>query len=102
MWIYLERDEILQVLEALQANGKTQIASVVEERLRQEAQDVIIDSRYQNAAKSIYQVDGELEFDPSAVISKGEDAGAYVMGWQWVADEELLGASDHQLEAVDN
>jgi hypothetical protein len=102
MWIYLERDEILQIMQVLQNSGKTQIAGAIQERLRQENRDAMVDSRYRDAAKSIYQVDGELEFDPSAVVSKGEDAGAYVMGWQWVADEELAGVSDRQLQAVDN
>jgi hypothetical protein len=32
--------------------------------------------------------DGELEIDHGAVVSKGDDPGAYVMAWLWVTDEE--------------
>lgn len=30
--------------------------------------------------------DGELEVDDVAVVSKGDDDGAYVMTWLWVSD----------------
>ena len=32
--------------------------------------------------------DGELEIDHGAVVSKGDDDGAYVMAWLWVTDKE--------------
>lgn len=32
--------------------------------------------------------EGGVEVDAEAVVSKGEDAGAYVMAWLWVSDEE--------------
>ena len=32
---------------------------------------------------------GELEIDPGAVVSKGDDAGAYVMAWLWISDGEI-------------
>lgn len=28
--------------------------------------------------------DGELEFDDNALVSEGNDNGAYVQGWRWV------------------
>ena len=31
---------------------------------------------------------GELEIDPGAVVSKGDDRGAYVMAWLWISDED--------------
>lgn len=31
-----------------------------------------------------YQKDGELEIDEGAVISEGDDNGAYVASWVWV------------------
>jgi hypothetical protein len=31
---------------------------------------------------------GELETDPGAVVSKGDDRGAYVMAWLWISDED--------------
>jgi len=35
------------------------------------------------------QKDGELEIDSTAIVSKGEDPGAYVQAWIWVSDDEL-------------
>ncbi len=32
--------------------------------------------------------DGELEIDPSAIVSKGDDEGAYVMAWLWITDDD--------------
>ena len=44
--------------------------------------------KYRDAAMRSSR-DGEIEIDPGAVVSKGEDAGAYVMAWLWIADDEL-------------
>lgn len=44
--------------------------------------------RYRQAAQD-QAVDGELEVDDWAVISAGDDDGAYVMVWLWVPDDEL-------------
>ena len=38
-------------------------------------------------AKEEYQKDGEVEIDSNAVISEGEDNGAYVAAWVWVSFE---------------
>ena len=43
---------------------------------------------YRQAAQD-RAVDGELEIDDCAVISAGDDDGAYVMAWLWVPDDEL-------------
>ena len=43
---------------------------------------------YQRAADERYGRDGELEIDDGAVVSRGDDAGAYVLGWRWVTDRE--------------
>lgn len=32
--------------------------------------------------------DGELEVDDGAIVSRGDDAGAYVQAWLWVDDCE--------------
>ena len=36
------------------------------------------------AHKTLHQ-EGDLEIDDNVVISEGDDNGAYVMTWQWVA-----------------
>jgi len=43
---------------------------------------------YQRAADEHYGRDGELEIDDGAVVSRGDDAGAYVLAWRWVTDRE--------------
>lgn len=40
------------------------------------------------AAAMKYHEDGVLEFDEMSVVSQS-DGGAYVLGWQWVDDEEI-------------
>lgn len=37
-------------------------------------------------AKEQYVRDGECEIDDDAVVSPGDDPGAYVMAWVWVYD----------------
>lgn len=44
---------------------------------------------YQSAAEGLDIVrEGECEVDSGAIVSKGEDAGAYVMAWLWVSDDD--------------
>ncbi len=43
---------------------------------------------YFEAARQHHHKDGELEFDDFAVVSMGDDPGAYVMGWAWVYNAE--------------
>ena len=45
------------------------------------------------AAAARHHRDGELEIDPGAVVSKGDDPGAYVMAWLWIDDCELVSHS---------
>jgi hypothetical protein len=47
-------------------------------------------SSYRVAAKSMFFVnDGECEVDDNAIVSDGEEPGAYVAAWIWVPDSEL-------------
>ena len=50
----------------------------------------ITDQQYRNAAESMFGSDGSLEIDSNAKISRGEDAGAYVQAWVWVANSEVF------------
>lgn len=45
--------------------------------------------RYRQAAKNLHHREGEIEIDNDAVVSKGNDNGAYVQAWVWVSDEDL-------------
>lgn len=40
-----------------------------------------------NADSMSYVREGEVEVDDNAIVSKGDGAGAYVLGWVWVEDE---------------
>ncbi len=42
------------------------------------------DQKIRELAK-LEQRDGDLEFDSSAVISEGDDNGAYVQCWKWIS-----------------
>lgn len=43
---------------------------------------------YVSAAVTYYHEEGALEFDDTAIVSEGEDPGAYVMCWRWVTNEQ--------------
>jgi hypothetical protein len=52
------------------------------------------DARYIKAARAQYHKDGEIEIDDGALVSRGDDPGAYVQAWVWVSDEELEDGDD--------
>lgn len=37
-------------------------------------------------ARTLWHREGEIEVDPNAVVSRGNDNGAYVQAWVWVPD----------------
>ncbi len=47
------------------------------------------DKQYIEAARRQYEKEGEIEVDETAVVSRGEDEGAYVQAWVWVSNSEL-------------
>lgn len=51
------------------------------------------DSPYVRTAQELAS-EGKFEIDDPAVVSMGDDAGAYVMGWMWVSDA-AAGVSDY-------
>jgi hypothetical protein len=48
----------------------------------------LTDEQYRSLARDKYQSEGKIEIDEDAEVSRGEDAGAYVQAWVWVADED--------------
>ena len=48
------------------------------------------DRCFRARAKEMYQQEGEIEVDNDALISRGDDEGAYVEAWVWVPDDEDL------------
>lgn len=57
------------------------VVSVVAERERAENPDY---ETYRRKAFDQYHSDGEIEIDSNAVLSPGDDDGAYVSAWVWV------------------
>jgi hypothetical protein len=43
------------------------------------------DDWFRTRAQELYNVDGEIEVDDNARISRGNEKGAYVEAWVWVA-----------------
>lgn len=52
---------------------------------------------YRNAAQE-KAVDGEIEVDEEAVVSMGDDDGAYVQAWMWVSNTDAGLPSIHDDE----
>lgn len=48
-----------------------------------------LEREYLRAAQECHHSDGDLEFDDGAVVSLGDDPGAYVMAWKWVDESDL-------------
>ena len=46
------------------------------------------DEAYREAARRLHGRDGECEIDSGAVVSIGDDPGAYVAAWVWVPAED--------------
>jgi hypothetical protein len=47
------------------------------------------DRDYVREAKEQFEREGEIEFDDSPVVSRGEDPGAYVQAWVWVDEADI-------------
>lgn len=52
----------------------------------------ISNRQYREAAKAQHHVEGEVEVDDRAKVSRSSDGGAYIMAWVWVdnADAEAI------------
>lgn len=74
MWVRLENEEIDQILSLIPSGP-------LAEKLRREPDP--------DAAAFIaaVDIDDDLEVDEDAVVSRGEDDGAFVMSWVWVTNE---------------
>ncbi|MEZ5846505.1 MAG: hypothetical protein R3C70_07125 [Geminicoccaceae bacterium] len=52
------------------------------------------DDDFRAAARTIYGEEGKIEIDDDAVVSRGDDDGAYVQAWVWVYSSDAESASD--------
>lgn len=88
MWINLTKGDVELVKIALKDKGapfERIIKEIDETVVEQEAPAAV---KYREEASKLAK-DGELEIDDGAVVSMGDDPGAYVMAWVWVADEAM-------------
>lgn len=44
------------------------------------------DAQYIQVARRDHHIEGELEIDENAIVSQGNDDGAYVEAWKWEGD----------------
>lgn len=42
---------------------------------------------FRAAAKKEYGSEGRIEIDGNAIVSRGNDYGAYIAAWVWIADD---------------
>jgi len=85
MWLNVTDKDFLKICRALNAAGDDSSRLTHEILLWKEGQRKL--AKYRRAAKK-FQKDGEIEIDRDAIVSKGADAGAYVMAWMWVPEKE--------------
>jgi len=73
---------------------KTQMAS--EAIMETDETDMKSDERLRSRARELYCLcsNGEIEVDSDAIISYGDDPGAYVAAWVWVPFEEKQNGSE--------
>lgn len=95
MWINMSKAEVQKLKRAIALVGFTSTAAdkpLV--RLRDKLDEALADAKnpvlqkYRERADEEKGREGELEIDDDAVVSHGEDRGAYVMAWVWIEDEE--------------
>ena len=55
---------------------------------------------YRAKAQACFHKEGQLEIDPGALVSLGEDYGAYVQAWVWVSNEDFDAATQERYALV--
>ena len=89
MWLNITEGSVRHILEVLrrsEGRDSAQAAQEIDEFLPENRGKDL--GKYRAAAER-KQRDGEIEIDSDAVVSKGDDSGAYVMAWMWICDGEL-------------
>ena len=83
MWIQIDAKALNTVIAALNVTNNQELAKKLKEKTDEPRNAHL----YRSAADDKLCRDGEVEVDEDAVVSKGEDDGAYVQAWLWVSDE---------------
>ena len=94
MWVNLSKEDIELVIKTLRRRGRDDgdgiqaLADNIQTKLDEEKENAEVYAKYRNAAHECFGDEGCLEFDDGAIVSIGDDDGAYVMGWRWVSADE--------------
>ncbi len=80
----LTSDELYAALRTLVAKGLT--FGHCTDAFRPSSEDELA---YVQQAEAQDHHDGELEIPSNAVVSLGDNGGAYVMAWVWVSDKDI-------------
>lgn len=89
-YLYLSKEElglISGAMAILVAQPFKDIQVKVNERLKEMA-DPEIQARHRAYRDAFPMKDGVAECDDGALVSEGDDPGAYVMGWIWVTNAD--------------
>ena len=85
MWVRLDKKELDLVTSGLaqlsELGDRDEVTSLIT-RLHEKADPDPVDEHFRSAVET----SDELEVDPDAVVSRGED-GAFVMSWSWVGND---------------
>lgn len=101
MWVDISREIIDEIVAYLRQTGRQGVATLLQRNAEIEDTSADVISKYREAARRLYHWGGRLEVDGNAAVSLGDDAGAYVMCWRWITDEEAGVAEDSTAEARD-
>lgn len=74
-------------LERLAPGEQVSLADRIKECRSEQVQPIA--EAYRDYAAANLTSDGEIEIDADALVSMGEDPGAYVMAWVWVDNSDL-------------
>lgn len=85
MWLNLTDENIRLIKETMASRGLAgqEILDAITDQ-----ENVIPEAEKYIDAAARKGSEGSLEVDADAVVSMGDDAGAYVMAWLWVTDDD--------------
>jgi hypothetical protein len=91
MWVNLTEEQaslVVGAMSLLSVPEAREISNALLHFLKINEADGSEQKQYIEAARRLKHRDGELEIDDHPVVSSGEDAGAYVMAWVWISDND--------------
>lgn len=99
MWIQLDDKALARAAKILRQAGEQQSADRIEMYLEDAAANQELYDKYRDTARM--QLSDEDDVDSDAVVSCGDDPGAYVACWKWVADVDAGVVTEEEANARD-